>query len=180
MYVDDNNTSDDEWVPHARHKQKKAKRQLLRQKNITVEGDNIVSKILEAKHFYKYLRTKISGIDRMYCPTEAKQTLRNSAIFIAFAILKNHAKNIESEGSVFTWDSIVKAISEMTTGVHNILYKYTKFLSEQYYKPSTITHNLDYIKTAVEWTINEHDVKYSQTFFPYLKRLRSKVPDYIC
>lgn len=149
---------------------------MLRQRNITVEGDMIVKGIMKDKGFYKYLRTKISGLDRLYSPCESRQVVRNSACFVAFAI-QNNQQNIshDIETSRFTWESILDSFKQLTTeGGHCILFTWTQFLSSEYYKPSTITHNLDYIKLAIDWVTDVHHIPYSLALFQYRKSLRSK------
>lgn len=162
----DQHSSDEEWVPQSTMNAK-IRRVLLRQKNITVEGDGQVYKILKKQGFYKYLRKKVSGTEHTYSTKEAKQIVRNSSCFLAFTLI---------QGNVINWETILQSFNNLTSGEGiKVLYRYTEWLSGQYYKPSTITHNIDYIKLAVEWVVNDHSVPYSLSFNAYARTLRSKV-----
>jgi hypothetical protein len=144
-------------------------RKLERQKNITVEGDCEVYKILKEKEFYKYLRKKVSGEEHTYSPNEAKQIVRNSSCFLAFVIK-------DKKDIVINWENILQSFNHITSAAEmTVLYRYTEWLSGLCYKPSTITHNIDYIKLSVEWVVNEYNVPYSVTFNSYTRTLRSKV-----
>jgi len=167
----DERSSDDDWEPLLKDSNliKKTRRLLSRQKNITIEGDIEVYNILITKGFYRYLRRKVSGLQNTYSVKEAKQIVRNGSCFLAFALQQGNVNVID-----ITWEIILQEFRVISTE-SNVLYRYTEYLSKQYYKPSTITHNIDYIMLAMEWVVNEYSVKYSLEFNTYCRTHRSKV-----
>ena len=117
------------------------KKTRIRMPAITIVGDLQVYSIMKSLGLYKHLRRTFVGIHAM-STKEAAQTMRRCSSCIAFCITDNKSYN----------DVIKKA---MVIGVmsallqpegHGLIYKYIEFLGKEGYTPSTLLHNVEYVR----------------------------------
>ena len=159
----DNNDHDCEVLSKNKHR--------IRQPNIVVPRDDKVCTILHNLHLKKFLRRKI-GKMHVYSVKESHQIITKSACFIAFVANKSDCTDIDSSTVI----RLMKVI--LHPKGHKLLYSYCEYLGGLGYKPTTLTHTIDYVKIVLEWASNEiqqlQNVVFSR-FEDYARRLRVKV-----
>ena len=142
-----------------------------RAKTITFRNDVQIESILNLMGFYKFLRRKICKKE-YYTRKHALQIVKKSSCFLAF--IHNRSGGI----------LCVRLITRMIRSVvspegQKIVHIYCEQLGKTC-RPTTLTHNIDYIKSLVEWALCEIRALYntsSNTFNLYCNSLRTKVCD---
>jgi len=168
--------TDEDWLPE---RQKKRNRRgklnslyIIRQKNIKVEGDKSIYVLLVKMGFKRFLRRKISHVMPMNSSQQATQIVKRCASFIAF--------NLQTLPSIeHTENGIIQFLAMMTLPpYHKRLQKFLEYLRKEGYKPRTLSHNVDYVISLMEWGIHEIQELDNFTHVPFLEyagKVRSKV-----
>jgi hypothetical protein len=168
--------SDEDWLPESNRARKHARGKskslyIIRQKNIKVEGDDKVFILLIKLGFKRFLRRKISRVLNMNSTQQATQIVKRCASFIAFNLLQPRIKP--------TKNAIIEFLAMMThPSSHKRLQKFLEYLRKEGYKPRTISHNVDYVNSLMEWGVHELQELDKLTHVPFLEyaaKLRSKV-----
>jgi hypothetical protein len=102
---------------------------------------------------------------------QATQIVKRCASFIAFNLLLPRIKP--------TKIAIIEFLAMMThPSSHKRLQKFLEYLRKEGYKPRTISHNVDYVNSLMEWGVHELQELDKLTHVPFLEyaaKLRSKV-----
>ena len=171
--------TDEDWLPERQKKRSKRGKLnslfIIRQKNIKVEGDNSIHVLLVKMGFKRFLRRKISLVMPMNSSQQATQIVKRCASFIAF--------NLHSLPSIeHTEYGIIQFLAMMTLPpYHKRLQKFLEYLRKEGYKPRTLSHNVDYVISLMEWGIHEIPELDNFTHVPFLEyagKVRSKVVNY--
>jgi hypothetical protein len=126
---------------------KKDSRRLQRRKNIRIAGDSKCELILRTMGLYKHLRRSI-GKSKQYSVKEANQIVKKVSCFIAFVINAHYDERINLKNTVKVLRRTLKPRG------HQLVYDYVEMLAEQGTMPSTLSHQIDYIKAAERWAQN--------------------------
>lgn len=127
--------------------QKKDSRRLLRRKNIRMAGDSQCEVILRSMGLYKHLRRSI-GKSKQYSVKEANQIVKKVSCYIAFVTNTHYGGRINLKNTVKVLRRTLKPCG------HQLVYDYVEMLAEQGTMPSTLSHQIDYIKAAERWAQN--------------------------
>ena len=150
----------------------RVQRNILRHRNISIEGDRKICEILRSMNLYKFLRRKIGG-EPVYSMKEAIQIMKRFGSFLAYIDLNYGEDSVVTESKIRV---LMRAV--LNPRGHFLLYEYVEYLAALKYKPNTLRNTIRYVSTSLQWAYNcNSDCRQHllQSFQTYAQDLSKKV-----
>lgn len=130
--------SDDDYSDNESSKKKNR----IRMRPISIEGDLQVYSIIKSLGLYTHLRRTFIGIHAM-STKEASQTVRRCSSCVAYCITDDNCRYNEA----ITKSMVIGVFCALLRpDGHGLIYKYIEYLGKKGYTPSTLLHNVEYTR----------------------------------